>query len=40
MIRLSNIDEPLWYQDCVEINDCSKCPWGEKDENGIKECEK
>lgn len=32
-------DEAFWYQDCVEINDCSRCPWGHRDENGKKECE-
>lgn len=31
---------PIWWDDCIRFNDCSKCPWGEKDKNGIKECER
>ena len=32
-------EEPFWYQDCVEINDCSKCPWNSRDVNELKRCE-
>lgn len=32
-------DEPFWYQDCIAVNDCSLCPWGARDVNGLKRCE-
>lgn len=34
-----NENFPIWWDDCVNYNDCSKCPWGEKNNDGIKKCD-